>query len=439
MSELEAFWRLFRLPLGLCVPLVLFLGAAGLHVLDREIIFIDLALAQIAALGGIAAHMLAHAEHGSAAAQIAALGAVAVAALFYAIVRRRVHGFTLEATIGISYGLAAAGALLLLGTGPGGHLHVQAMLSGSLLWVRQADVVLAAVLSLGAACFFLLAGRPFEAVSKEYENAVRSGMHVVAWDFLFYLLLGLVVTTTVRLAGVVVVFCLLILPALFAVVATEKRKFRLVLAWSVGLFASAAGMLFSHVLDFSAGPSMGLVLLVLVGIAALWRRFGAGAGAPVAAAFALGLTALVFGPAGGGTEHLQAAVRRPIGKQGAIEPVASVSKQAGGALSVQQVQSAKDVSALSRLFEKTEDPEVRCAIVARVLDLDPQRGLALALRYLKEDPPLFFRGRITDRIKELTGGEVLFDPLQPFGAAENQEAALKLRRIIQRKGGTWRK
>ena len=252
------------LPFLACLMMAGILGYLGLHVIKREVIFIDIAVAQVAALGAIAAHMVFHVHGDSPQALACAVGATLLAALFFAMARHRVSRLPIEATIGITYAIVAAGALFLIGKTSCGHTHVQEMLTGSLLWVEWQDLGWTAVVFALAGAGFVLCRRPFQEISDNYEEAARGGRNVVMWDFLFYALCGLVITFAVRLAGVVVVFCFLIIPATLSALYAAKWHVRLLIAWTAGTVASITGLLFCHGLDFSAGVSVALFLGVVL-------------------------------------------------------------------------------------------------------------------------------------------------------------------------------
>jgi zinc/manganese transport system permease protein len=191
-----------------------------------------------------------------------------VAAAFYALIRRRVTQIPLEAIIGVSYAIAAAGALLLVGLAPGGHIHIQEMLAGSILWAGWTELISAtALFGVVGVCFTLFRG-PLASTSESYDTGSEEGFRALGWDFLFYALLGVVVTLGVRLAGVVVVFSFLIIPATASALFASSWRERLIAAWITGGVASLLGILFAERLDFSVGPAIALFLgiaLVLVG------------------------------------------------------------------------------------------------------------------------------------------------------------------------------
>ena len=260
------------LPFLACLMMAGILGYLGLHVIKREVIFIDIAVAQVAALGAIAAHMVFHVHGDSPQALACAVGATLAAALFFAVARHRVSRLPIEATIGITYAIVAAGALFLIGKSTCGHTHVQEMLAGSLLWVEWRDLGRAAVVFAIAGTGFVLFRRPFQEISDNYEEAASKGRNVVMWDFLFYALCGLVITFAVRLAGVVVVFCFLIIPATASALFATKWHIRLLVAWAAGTIASVTGLLFCHWLDFSAGVSVSLFLGMSLLVSAMYNK-----------------------------------------------------------------------------------------------------------------------------------------------------------------------
>ena len=261
-------------PLLVCLEMIAILGYLGIHVLKREVIFIDIAMAQIATVGAIGAHVAFEAHGHSVLGYTCAFGATLFAAAFYALVRRTVAQIPLEAVIGVSYAIAAAGALFLLGIAPGGHVHVQQMLAGSILWATWIDVVSGGVVFASAGLCLYVFRKRFESISEGYEDGGQNGISTVRWDFLFYALLGLVITLAVRIAGVVLVFTFLIIPATLSALFASGWRERLILAWATGGVTSVLGLLFAERFDFSVGPAIALFLgaaLVLVALLQLCR------------------------------------------------------------------------------------------------------------------------------------------------------------------------
>ena len=159
--------ELLGVPFLACVAMTAILGYLGLHVLRREIVFVDIALAQIVAVGAIGAHLIFGAREESIHAYASAFGLAVVAAAFYAVTRRKVLEISTEAVIGVSYAIAAAAALFLLGVSPDGHAHAQDMLAGSILWATWNDVLVSGLVFLGVGICFYLLRKPFERISSE--------------------------------------------------------------------------------------------------------------------------------------------------------------------------------------------------------------------------------------------------------------------------------
>ena len=256
------------LPFLACILLSLVLGYLGLHVLKREVIFIDIAVAQIAALGALAGHLFLGVPGDSVRALSCGIGATFVAAIFFAVARRRAAQLPIEAIIGITYAISAGGALFMIGKGTGGHTHVQDMLSGALLWVKGPELLGTGVaFAVVGACFGLFR-KPFQRISDAYAEAVAAGIPVVWWDFLFYALCGIVITLAVRLAGVVVVFCFLIIPATVSAMFSTRWGIRMMITWLVGVIGAGSGLLFAQGLDFSAGVCVALFLGIVLAVCA---------------------------------------------------------------------------------------------------------------------------------------------------------------------------
>jgi zinc/manganese transport system permease protein len=248
------------LPFLACIIMGSILGYLGTHVLKREVIFVDIALAQVASVGAIVGHLVFEAHHNSLLSYGCSLLAVFVVATFYAVARKFIVQISIEAVIGITYAVAAAAALFLVGIAPGGHIHVQQILSGSLLWTNRRDVVLAVVLFSAVGFSFYLVRKPLNSISNNYQQAFDKGIRLVFWDFIFYLLLGVVITLSVQMGGVVVVFAYLIIPATISAILTSSPGVKLIIILAAIGLASVSGLLFAYYLDFSIGPMIALML-----------------------------------------------------------------------------------------------------------------------------------------------------------------------------------
>ena len=261
--------QMLGLPFLACMMMGAILGYSGIHVLKREVIFIDIALAQIAAVGSIVAHLAFDAEEGTLLAYTFSFGCVLFMAAFYALVRRRVIQISIEAVIGISYAIAAASALFLIGIAPG-HAHMDEMLAGSLLWTELPEIIWSLIVFCAIGFCFYIFRKPLLSISENYDDTLAKGVKVVLWDFLFYALVGVVIVVAVRIAGVVVVFAFLIIPATTSALFSSRLGTRMLIAWVAAVIASVGGLLFGYYLDFSLGPAIALFLGVELAIAAMF-------------------------------------------------------------------------------------------------------------------------------------------------------------------------
>ncbi len=264
-------------PFAACLILVGIHGYLGLHVLLRQVIFVDLALAQIAALGTVVALILGH-EPGSPASFAYSLGAAVIGALVFSITRTRNHDSKVpqEAIIGITYVIASATAILVADRAPEGAEHIKELLAGTILWVTWPAVVKVLVIYLGVGLFHYIFRKRFITITEDPDRAYALGWKVWFWDFLFYLSFGVIITLAVEVAGVLMVFSYLVAPAIIALGSSDRWGPRIGIAWAVGFLASAVGMIASYQVDFPSGPavvcSLGLFLLLFAGWSLLRKK-----------------------------------------------------------------------------------------------------------------------------------------------------------------------
>ncbi len=260
-------------PFVACVTVLGLLGYLGMHVLKREIIFIDIALAQIAAVGATFAHVYLGTEESNFWAYLCAFGFTLLASLFFSQIDKRITQITHEAIIGVTYAIAAAAAIFILAMSAGGDVHMEHMLTGSILWAQWSDIGIIAILFGCVGLFHFIFRRQFIRLSESCGAGAVSGRKAVWWDFLFYLSMGLVITFSVKIAGVLVIFAFLVIPATFSALFAETWGRRLLIAWGVGVFAVIFGLLLSYFLDFSTGPSVITILGLALIVGAFLRRF----------------------------------------------------------------------------------------------------------------------------------------------------------------------
>lgn len=246
-------------PLVALVVLPAMLVYFGLHVVGRGIIFVDLALAQIAALGIAVAILLgADPDHSSLPYILAVAFTLAGAALF-SLTRFRHPRVPHEAIIGIIYIVAAAAATLVLSRTAAGDEEIKNLLVGNILLVSAREVLRTIALFVGVGIFHFALRRRFHLVSFDLDEAERQGVSVRLWDFLFYATFGLVVTSFVRIAGVYLVFSYLIVPAVCGALLSSRTAVRLAIGWGVALSAGVAGLLLStqwESMDLPTGPTI---------------------------------------------------------------------------------------------------------------------------------------------------------------------------------------
>jgi zinc/manganese transport system permease protein len=236
-------------------------------VVERGVIFVDLSLAQIAALGATAAFLAGNDLH-SPVTWFWSLGFTVFGAAIFALTR--VHGVTRipqEAIIGIVYAVAAAAALIVMSKAPEGTEHLKDMLVGNILSVSWQEVIKTAVLYAAVGAFHFAFRDKFLMISLEPETAEARGVSVRFWDFLFYTSFGVVVTSSVEIAGVLLVFSYLIVPSVAAMLFARTVGGRLAFGWTMGAIVSAIGVILSFRWDLPTGAAIvctfGAALLVL--------------------------------------------------------------------------------------------------------------------------------------------------------------------------------
>jgi zinc/manganese transport system permease protein len=242
----------------------------GVHVVERGVIFVDLSLAQIAALGTTVAYLLGHDLH-STTAYLFSLSFTFLGAAIFAL--SRVHRQTRipqEAVIGIVYAVSAAVAILVMSKATQETEHLKEMLVGNILSVTWPELARTAVLYALVGIFHYIFRERFLAISMDEREAERKGLNIRFWDFLFYVSFGFVVTSSVAIAGVLLVFCFLIVPSVTAMLFAKRLGTRLAIGWTMGAVVSAAGVGVSFLLDLPTGAAIvatfGLALLILAGV-----------------------------------------------------------------------------------------------------------------------------------------------------------------------------
>lgn len=250
-------------PFAACLVLVGLHAYFGIHVIERRILFVDLAVAQFAALGAVVG--FAFGQHpGELGSTLFSLGFATLAAALFALTRVRLEKLPQEAIIGITFVVASAATILVADRAPEGAEHIKETLAGSLLWVTWPTVLKVLVIYIVLGLFHWVLRRRFLLITADPEEAFRQGWNIRWWDFLFYFSFGVMITFSVEIGGVLMVFAYLVIPACVAILLADGMTVRLAAGWLVGVVGSALGLIASFYLDLPTGPAVVVVLGLLL-------------------------------------------------------------------------------------------------------------------------------------------------------------------------------
>jgi zinc/manganese transport system permease protein len=263
-------WAVMKWPLAASLVLPPLLVYLGLHVVKREVIFVDLALAQVATLGTCVALLLGYHFDDKITFWIS-LGVTFLGAAFFSWSRASTKSeVPQEAIIGITFVVAAAGVILLLSRVAGGKEELEHLLTGDILNTTSGEVGQRALLFAVLGGFFARFHKQFALISADPLQAFRSGMRVRWWDFLFYAAFALVVVSFVRVAGVLLTFAYLIVPAVCGATLAREWMHRLVVGWIVAASASLLGLWASYALDLPTGAAIVCACGLLLAVVSVW-------------------------------------------------------------------------------------------------------------------------------------------------------------------------
>jgi zinc/manganese transport system permease protein len=253
----------------------------GLHVVERGVIFVDLSLAQIASLGAAIAVWQGYDAHDPAIYWMS-LGFTLIGALIFAMIKGQEAKIPQEAIIGISYAVASAAVILTMSKATGEAEHLKDMLVGNILSVQWPEVWLTAAIYAAIGLFHYIFRKRFLEISLNPDAVAARGISVRFWDFLFYASFGLVVTRSVAIAGVLLVFCYLIVPSIGGMLFAGRIGPRLAIGWVMGVVVSMLGMYFSVQFDLPTGATIvctfGVVLAAMASVRPLFLRAAGGRG-----------------------------------------------------------------------------------------------------------------------------------------------------------------
>ena len=250
--------ELILAPLAVGLIIVAMNAYFGLHIIRRGVIFVDLAFAQIAALGSTVG-LLVGVHTGEPVSWALTFAFTVLGAVIFAFTRMEESIVPQEAIIGIAYVVASALVILLTSFTAEGAEHVKETLTGSLIWTTwpTVGIVAAAYVVIGAFHYFTRDRMRMITFFPEQTTRLR------LWDFIFYLTFGVAVTFSVTLAGVLLIFSTLVIPATIAFLFTSNFNRALLIAWATGAAALGAGIWGSVAWDVTTGP----LLVVAFGVA----------------------------------------------------------------------------------------------------------------------------------------------------------------------------
>ena len=259
-------------PIVASILLAGLLGYFGTHILSRGIIFIDIAIAQIAALGAMIGLLLGYAEESGAVHLLSYLFTILIIGAF-AFLRTKDLFIPVEAVIGIVYCVGLALALLLAERIPGGSNYITKTITGNILWVTWTQVLYSflSFLAIGIIHFFFR--KHFTKISDfaTKEELAYSLKRVRQYELVFYITFGIVIVKAVPIAGIFLVFILLVAPTAAITLFTNNWKKRFLWSWVIGFLGSVVGVYLSYTFNISNGPTIVCLLGIIVFILAFFK------------------------------------------------------------------------------------------------------------------------------------------------------------------------
>jgi zinc/manganese transport system permease protein len=250
------FFTFMSAPAAGCIILSIIFTYFGCHVLKREIVFVDLSMAQLAALGATVAFIM-EIELDTPESLIISVLFILIGGAFFTWTRSFTHRVPQEAIIGIVYIVAASTALLLSSFSVHGDEHLKTMLSGSILWVTWKEVIRLLVVSVIVAVLLGIYHKKIEEQSLSYKNLRTTGISSFwKWDFLFYVLLGIVIVFFIKTAGIFTIFTFLIIPATCAALFVSQIVKQFVIGSTLAIAVSFTGLILSFYLDLPTGATL---------------------------------------------------------------------------------------------------------------------------------------------------------------------------------------
>ena len=458
-SLLEIKWMM--VPFLACFVLSINHVYLGIHVIERKVIFVDLALAQIAALGATYATTLGYdpATDGFAIS-LFSLAFTFVGAGAFAIARMRKERVPQEAFIGIIYAAASAGAILILSKSATGGEELKHMLTGDVLLVSLKSVGEMALLYGSIGLFHIIFRKKFLTISMDPEVARASGINIHLWDLLFYMSFGVVITKSVAIVGVLLVFSYLVVPAVIAQMWSNTVKGRLLFGWFVAVLASTAGIVWSFYSDYPTGPAVVVMLALFLVISSIAYYFVNATSKlrAVSTVTAIAVFAVIFFA---GLSHF----KKPVEKKAKLAPIDLLlnelkepeeAHQLDAISHLGDMHDPRIVPALTKILQETKSEQVvetvaealgkqkdpraipalnaaaknhyddflKLTIAQAQLAVGDREGFATLIAILKSDEAGFARQQAIELLEKQTGRKFNYDAQK--SVAENQAAIKKI-------------
>lgn len=406
---LDLQWML--IPFLACLVLSLNHVYLGIHVIERKVIFVDLALAQIAALGATYAMTLGYDPYAdSFAVSLFSLAFTFVGAGAFAIARMRKERVPQEAFIGIIFAAASAAAILLLSKSASGGEELKQMMVGDLLLVTLPSVIQMALLYGSIGVFHVIFRKKFLAISADPEAAEAAGLNVRFWDILFYMSFGVVITKSVAVVGVLLVFSYLVVPAVIAQMWKDTVRGRLLFGWAVAIAASTLGILWSFHSDYPTGPAVVVMLAICLVVSSIVYYLRTAPNKIKAALQVSGMLFFAFLFFTGLT-HFKKRSETPISRISAVDLLLSEiqkdeeAHQLDGVTHLAELKDPRIVPALVQLLSRTKSEHVVEATVEALAKQEDPRAIPALRDAAKRDYDPFLKLTIAKAQLELGDDE----------------------------------
>ena len=415
-----------------CLVLVGIHSYLGLHVIRRKVIFVDLALAQIAALGTTVGFLFGIMPT-SMGAYWFSLAFTFIGAAVFSVFRFRHEKIPQEAIIGVTYAIAASVAILVIDKAPHGAEHIKEIMTGSILWVKWSTIAIAAGVYSAVGIFHYIFREKFILISENPEKAYNQGVSVRFWDFMFYVSFGVVITHSVGTAGVLLVFVFLVVPAIVSIMITDVLWKQLVIGWSMGLVVSILALYISYVADLPSGPTVvafyGIVLTIVSIMLFILRaekrnqailKIALGTGITIVVVFGFYLMGESFKTLYHEHDHVSF-----ISEEEHLLHEIKIHQKLEK-MSDQELTDFLDINnnatSLHRQFDAEEDKYIRFKIAVRISEINKKVGLQLLLDLLKICNLPFLQEEIVVQLRNSTDQNFGFDP---NNSTEENEIALE--------------